>query len=77
MSFNHALQRQGAPRVCRKVAGHPSSSVPAWPQYPALAAFAMQPVDRPFRFTQDFCIVWAHGFTLTEKLTLPLPRGPS
>src|SRR2546430_2280153 len=59
MSFNHALQRQGAPRVCRKVAGHPSSSVPAWPQYPALAAFAMQPVDRPFRFTRDFCVVWA------------------
>src|SRR6266480_4000089 len=26
---------------------------------PALAAFAMQPVDRPFRFTRDFCVVWA------------------
>jgi len=39
--------------------GAPFVIGPAWPQYPALAAFAMQPVDRPFRFTRDFCVVWA------------------
>jgi hypothetical protein len=36
----------------------------------------MDPIDRPFRFTWDFCIVWAFLIVPTFFLTHKLDMGP-